>query len=394
MKANVDPPQSRSARQREQKQKGEETYRELRNHTVRLLPAAPQREAGRHIVLTERDRALLTDVHRHGFLTAEHVTLVYFPPPSGQRVSHCSASYLRLRELWASRFIDRVQRPVSPAIGGSRPLLHALGPRGVAVVAAHLGEGEPAVRRRRLDRLNDTFVDHDLKATDLWATLTVHLRQTRIRSWRWTTERELRARAERAEDPRTRRPVAFLPDGLAELTYPDGQRQTLVVEIDNGTHDLDAFGRKLRAFELFLAQGRFGRAWRAGPFEVLVLTTSEARLAHLWEVARRTVVRERWPDYAFATFAVLDPARFASHDWLTLAGEHTALLYRDAYVAELDETGDAASPAGPVSPAGISRSPGASGLSTAFGSFVGDSSGNAAGPAGVFRSSVRGREAA
>ncbi len=323
------PPRSRRPNR---DQKGAARYQELRNHTVRLLPAAGDREACRRIVLTERDCALLTEVHRHDFLTAQHVTLAFFPPPSGRRAAHSSAGYLRLRELWAGRYLDRVQRPVSPVIGGSRPLLHALGPRGVPVVAARLGGSEAAVRRRRLDRLSDAFIDHDLRATDLWATLTAHLRRTRVRGWRWTAERELRALGLRAEDPRTHRPVAFLPDGLAELTYPDGQRQVLLVEIDNGTHDLDAASRKLRAFELFLAQGHFRRAWDATTFEVLVLTTSDRRLDNLWRTARGAVARERWPDYAFATFGVLTPERFAAHDWLTLAGDRSGVLYRDAYL--------------------------------------------------------------
>ncbi|MGH2351684.1 MAG: hypothetical protein ACRDJN_08725, partial [Chloroflexota bacterium] len=57
-------------------------------------------------------------------------------------------------------------------VGGSRPVLYTLGTQGVNVVAAELfadRSGVAAIRRRRLDRLNEQFLEHDLVAAAVWA---------------------------------------------------------------------------------------------------------------------------------------------------------------------------------------------------------------------------------
>ena len=102
-------------------------------------------------------------------------------------------------------------------------------------------------------------------------------------------------------DPAVGRPMAFLPDGYFEVRYAApgasdgfGETQCCVVEIDMGTRELRQFRRKVRAFELALDEGVFEREWNRPEFEVLVLTTTEARLGNLWRCARDTVAAHRW----------------------------------------------------------------------------------------------------
>src|SRR5439155_22990988 len=96
---------------------------------------------------------------------------------------------------------------------------------------------------------------------------------------------------------------------------------------DMGTLSLDRFRSKLRAFEAFLAQDLFYRCFGRPHFEVAVLTTSRRRLEHLWRATRHEVTDNRWRDYQFATFDVLDPEAFPDADWIGADNEWQALLY-------------------------------------------------------------------
>jgi hypothetical protein len=305
----------------------------LRGRLVRRLPSSAELARRTPIVLTKRDQALLAMVYKHGFLTTDLIELVFFPPPPDGRSSPASRAYERIRQLWLWSFLDRIELPVARIAGGRRPFLYALGKRGAPVVAAFLGKETAPVQRRRLDRLDDLFIEHDLKAAALWAWahLRALLRRTRARGIRWTPERDLRARKARVKDPQTNRWLPVLPDAYFEVDYPDGTVQSCLLEVDMGSLTLARFRRKLRAFELYLAQGLFEKHWRRDCFEVMVLTHSLARLKHLGQAARQELSRDRWSWYFFATFEILDPTKFGGDVWINLEGEWSSLLYPEAF---------------------------------------------------------------
>jgi hypothetical protein len=262
------------------------------------------------IVLTDRDKDILTAIYIHGFLTTELIELAFFPEPSHGRRSPCSRAYDRLQQLWRWAYAERVEQPIARSAGGRRPYLYALGRAGEPVVAQRLGQGVTRVQRRRLDRLSSVFVDHDLRIATFWANMIALLRSTHARLGRWLPERELRARKIRIYDPRTGWWLPVLPDAAFEVVYPDGCVQACLLEVDMGTLTLKRFRRKVRAFELDLAQG-LGAVLPGSSFEVLVLTHSQGRLQQLWRVARDEVPPERWGAYSFGTFDLLGPAGFA-----------------------------------------------------------------------------------
>src|SRR5205807_1011555 len=112
--------------------------------------------------------------------------------------STCTRMYTRLDRLWRWGYVDRVELPVSRVLGGRRPYLYGLGERGVPVVSALLPAGAPPVHRRRLDRMVDLFVDHELLVARLWANLWVALLGSGARWW-WESERRLRRRGLRVK---------------------------------------------------------------------------------------------------------------------------------------------------------------------------------------------------
>jgi hypothetical protein len=295
----------------------------------RTSPTKAQLVKRTPIVLTDRDEDILTAIHTHGFLTTELIELAFFPGPERGRRSPSSRAYARLQQLWRWGYVERVELPVARSAGGRRPYLYALGRRGEPVVAGRLGEGVAPARRRRLDRLSGLFVDHDLQIAAFWANLVALLRPMRATLGRWLPERDLRARTMRVQDPRTGRWLPVLPDAAYEVVYADGFVQGCLLEVDMGTLTLRRFRRKLRAFELSLAQGLVVQDWE-DDFEVVVLTHSRGRLQELWRAAREEVAPERWGDYSFGTFDLLAPRWFGEAEWVTANNDLVPLLYDDA----------------------------------------------------------------
>jgi hypothetical protein len=270
-------------------------------------------------VLTNRDQALLAAIYNQGFLTAEIVELAVFPPQADRR-SPSSCAYDRLRQLWLSGYLERVEIPTTRK-RGRRPLLYAIGREAIPVLTARLGVSAGVIQQRRIGKLDVRAVDHDLQAARLWAHLYRYVPTTRLTAWRWTPERSLRAMHLRVKPKGDKFPLPFLPDAYVEFDYPSGAVQCCVVEIDNGTLPLRRFKRKLRAFEAFQTQGLFEEWSGHEDFEVLVLTGSRARLRHLHHAAREVIDNDAWPYYAFATFDALQPQHFPG-DWWPLDRGH------------------------------------------------------------------------
>lgn len=287
-----------------------------------------QAEMARRVpfVLTERDVRVLTAIFTHGFLTVELIERAYFPPRDRARRARSSLAYDRLRLYWLWGFVDRVVRPSPPGVGARHPDLLTLGARAIPVVARRLDLDPATVRRRRLDRINPFGIEHELTVARLWAYLRAALARRPGAALRWTSERVLRARHDQVDDPALRRALPFLPDAYVELDLPPGATRCFLVEVDRGSLTWERFARKVRAFELFLAEGAFARSYGRPSFEVLILGESEERLDNLARVARVIVPDERHPAYHFARADSLDATPLAAPTWRTLEGERVAFL--------------------------------------------------------------------
>jgi hypothetical protein len=294
----------------------------LRGGMVRWLPSTDELAQRAPVELTDRDDAILRAAALHGALSTEQIELAFFPAPAAGRASPCTRLYDRLRLLWLWSYLERVERPVSRALGGRRSFLYLLGRAAPPALASRQPDA-PAVACRRLDRLDPTFLEHDLKAATLWANIERVRRQGAagvrpFRRLRWVPERELRARKARVRDPLTGRAIPWLPDGLFAVRYADNALQVALVEVDMGTVSLSRFRRKLRAFEAYRDEGLLLRHWGYDEAEVLVLAHSPRRLHSLWGAAREAVAEGWWGSYFFATFDALDPTGFVRARWRCL----------------------------------------------------------------------------
>lgn len=303
----------------------------LRRGMVRRLPTRQELAHRRVIQITPRDRHILRSVYKHGFMTVEQIELAFFPPPAS-RTSPSSAAYDRVRQLWLWGYLERVELPIPRMLGGRQPCLFALGRRAVSVVAADLGKGKRPVHQRRLDRLDDQNIDHDLKAAAFWAQLRALARGKRVKNWYWTSERDLKAEQRRIKDPETNKWLAVLPDGEFRIVYPSGDVQLCFLEIDMDSMPEKRFCQKMRAFDLYLTHAMRKQGQEAWYAQVFVVTTSSQRMENLIDWTDAAVDENSDVSYFFGTFADLESKAFAGHPWRRLSREGWCrLLFNQAY---------------------------------------------------------------
>ena len=296
----------------------ESTVRLLTGNLVLRRPDRAQLATRTPLVLTDRDADILTAVYQHRFLTTDLIARMFFPEQNGERRSESTCAYDRIRQLWLWRYLERIEQPVAPSIGGRCPLLYALATRGAPLVQARLGPGAARVRPVRFDEANVfATLKHDLRAAALRAGLHETLRGTGV-GLTWCAEHELARRELHAIDPRTGQRLAFRPDGYFELAYPDGRLQCSLLELDTGSVHLPDFARKVRAFETFLATGQVAADLGRPGFDVWVVTSTPKRLDSLRRVTRRVVAASRRGSYLFATVGVVEPRRLADGGWTSL----------------------------------------------------------------------------
>src|SRR2546422_11538246 len=94
----------------------ESTVRLLQNDLVCRRPERAQLARRTPLVLTDRDADVLTAVYQHRFLTTDLIARMFFPERSGERRSASTCAYDRLRQLWLWRYLERIERPVAPAV--------------------------------------------------------------------------------------------------------------------------------------------------------------------------------------------------------------------------------------------------------------------------------------
>ena len=192
--------------------------------------------------LTPRDDAVLLDVLRLRYATAEHVWALRFP-------SYKTAAD-RLMRLFQHGYLDRVPLPSEK---GQPPMVHVLGAAGARRLA-ELGEELPAEPRARARTA--LALGHELALTTVLVEFLKLAPPPGIRVS--CVERASARLADRASDPAGAAPVR--PDGAACVDAPGiPLRRFVLLEVDRGTMSPERMEAKFRAYRTWLTQGA-GRA--------------------------------------------------------------------------------------------------------------------------------------
>jgi hypothetical protein len=115
--------------------------------------------------------------------------------------------------------------------------------------------------------------------------------------------------------------LPLIPDGYFEIGSAQGIRSAFV-EIDLGTEAAPVLAKKASLYLQLATSGDFPKLFSRSQFRVLVVTTSERRLANL----RQTVAKLTDKIFWFGTLDMLSAERFWSAAWLRPTGNQQQSL--------------------------------------------------------------------
>lgn len=246
------------------------------------------------IRITDRDLELIRHVHRHRFLTSQHLKRLVKGGRQGIE--------RRLKGLYHSGYLDRPRCQLDYYhLGGSKPLVYGLGNKGAELLTERNGRKPRTVdwtaRNRSATRF---FLKHTLDVADFATALEASVRESVI--VRHTGAEELAASLGRDSRADLRWSVSFthasehvelgvIPDQIFALTRDSTVHY--VLEVDRATMPVSRRGltqtsvqRKLLAYHATWNQRLLEREFGWKRFRVLFLTSSKERVEHLRQAAR------------------------------------------------------------------------------------------------------------
>lgn len=246
------------------------------------------------IELTDRDREILRQVHRHRFLRSTHI--VQLTGESRQQVLR------RLQLLYHHGFLERPRAQIDYYhCGGSRCIVYSLGHKGAALLkrehrlAFHELDWGP--KNRGVTRL---FLEHALLVSDVMVALELSCRRNGQVRLLHADELPTPAKSSAREPFRWQVQVSgghklgLIPDSVFALETGSGERSYFFLEADTGSMPVkrqglaqSSFHRKLVAYEATWTQNLHRTRFGFHRFRVLTVTTSADRVKHLTEAALR-----------------------------------------------------------------------------------------------------------
>lgn len=207
---------------------------------------------GKTLALTERDKLVLAEVQRFGFVAREHLMRL-------KMFSSKTRANERLRRLTQTGYL-----------AARKQALLSGGPRLVYLPGHLLTNGG----RRRPAEMSDLFLSHQLGLVDIRIAF-----EHAVGAARWLSDKDLAARQ-----------LGLIPDAYVEYEI---QRLTYCafVEYDRGTETLARLERKVRAYLDLAYSGRFERAFQRRFFRVVFMCDTAGRLSNVSQAVARITDR-------------------------------------------------------------------------------------------------------
>lgn len=239
--------------------------------------------------LSDRDRAILTDVGRVRVLTGKQVERLHFAELGG---AHRDRTRRRVLERLVSlQLLATLKRRIGGVRAGSAGLVYSLGPAGQRLLALQAGLSD--LRTRLPGTPTDRFLLHNLAVAELYVGLTEASRSGGLTLVDYRAEPSCWWRDSEGE--------WIKPDAYAVIGAGDIE-DSWAIEVDQATESLPTLRRKLKVY-LDLVQ-REDRGPGGGPLpRVLITVPDDRRLSHVRELVRTL------PEPAEALFAAVLHAR-------------------------------------------------------------------------------------
>lgn len=256
------------------------------------LPRFKRTSEAAPIVLTDRDREIIREVHRHRFLRSSHILALV--PGSDQQCLR------RLKLLYHHRYLERPRAQLEYFHrGGSREIVYGLDDEGAALLKTepddaseeiHLGGNNGSIKR--------TFLEHALLVSDVIVAIELACRKAGIR---FVSEDELAAEIQHARKRDLFEWRVNISGGVKLTVAPDyvfalesirsdgnKERRYFFLEADRGTMPVirksllqTSFHRKLLAYEATWSQKIHEKRLGFSRFRVVTVTTSATRVKSL-----------------------------------------------------------------------------------------------------------------
>jgi hypothetical protein len=253
----------------------------------------------RGIILQDRDRHLLSELAVMRVIDREMTKLV---------AGFGSTTQVNTRLLELTR-AGLLRRFFIGSIAHGRKAVYTLSPKGGELVTARLGGiSRPAGRLV----IGDAFVEHQTGINEIYVTVKHRpAPQAGVSLRRWVTFRQSISEA-----------VKLTPDGYFEVSAGDSVR-AMFLEVDMGTEALKVWQQKTAYYLQLAVSGEFTKRFGPQQFRVLVVASSEKRLANIRRAVAKSIDRIFW----FSTFETIHRDGFWSPVWLRpTGGQRLSLL--------------------------------------------------------------------
>jgi len=259
------------------------------------------RRAGQvsEIELTDRDRQILTEVHRHRFLRSSHI--IDLVDGSAQQILR------RLQLLYHHGFLDRPRTQIDYYHrGGSRRIVYGLGKKGFTLLKRELNLPTHLLSWCRTNSATSRlFLEHALLTSDFMVRMELSCRDNlwlklvpddavKLPEMTGKTTQHFHWKVKPKRGPT----LGVVPDAvfaLERLHAIDRKKNTLYfLEADRGTMPItrkgfeqSSFFRKLVAYQQSWEQGLLTKRFGKGRFRVLTVTSTPERRDHLRDACRK-----------------------------------------------------------------------------------------------------------
>lgn len=250
------------------------------------------------LVIQERDRRLLAEVAAMRIIDRELVKVV-------AGFGSTTRANTRLLRLTRAGLLNRF---FIGSFSGGRKAIYTLSRRGGALIGS---EYRPISRRYGRTLVGDLFVTHQMQINGIYAALKYRPLPAGLRFIRWASPQ---------------RPIStspgLLPDGYFEIQTLAGIRAHFL-EVDLGHQTMKVWERKVRGYLQLAVSGDFARIFRQPQFRVLVVTTSQRRLAGI----RATIAKQTDKLFWLADLETINRDSLWSPVWVRPKGEQAVALF-------------------------------------------------------------------
>jgi hypothetical protein len=234
------------------------------------------------MVLTERDKDILRQLHSYRLMTREQIERLLFFENGPTKTSQVRK---RLKLLFHHGYIDRIPAPIKPGIWAWRPV-YRLGRKGAEIIAvemhvpkiAYWGQGFD--KDQRATEIGFLFLEHVLQINDVRIAITLNAKVKGYAIEKWIDDTTLKGQRMKEYVSVERESVLFVPDAYFILHLRD-RRAHFFLELDRATMGHRRWRTKVAAYKTFVESGKYQERYQTRSLRVLTVTTTQERLVHL-----------------------------------------------------------------------------------------------------------------